>query len=469
MANQYMPRRRVRLRGYGLKALEAPLTPSLSEIGIDKLRFTLTGTWAVVDYQAGRLHELVAINTASTGWFRQPHSNKNQHKLSMLQLQNSTLSEIAICIHNQRPGEATGLLRLEIGCNPTRTLHHLLAQKPATGNFIDWCDTLSPYEFFTESERHLRRSIDGNDNWLSNPEIFYGDLTEDCWPPYLNIFFSKLADLVSDLLLPTETSYFQHTNDQSIITGGGFRLTLQWPDIRLAECETYFERRTPTAMASMRAAAVRAITAFENAEIARYTGADRIDAISREGSAVSIRQNVSKSYLISIYAKDRGLVRFEVRKRKGLKYPSFDSPVHPTDTLKRRIQFQREAMPEMIGWESFLVLFAPTGQASAPLLCEFVDHVLRAGEALEYYDRELLNSLLTNGSVPRVGNGHTADKVLEKLTAQGILVRSKIRQRRDVYRRFQRLSVAPRYLPLVDAFSLRDVQPSPGSDGDGTE
>jgi len=457
MTGQYLPPKRLRQNGHGLRGLAPPLCPALPEIGIDKFGFNLDALWAPTSAAScnasGDFHDLIGTNTTETGWFCQPHRRNGNVTHQLLKRNTSTLSKFKIVVFDKRPDARAGAIKLQVYCNPTRTAHHLMSRLPSGADFKQWCTTLSPHEFFAQCDVAVPRSSDGNDNWISDPLMFYGDLQTDQWSPFLSLFSEKLASLITELLCPVHASQLENQAPDISIIGGGYRVSVLWGSAKIMACETYFERRTTTAMESMRSAAVRAITVLESAEIARYQGADRIDSIARQASSLSVRQEVSTRYQVALYAKQRGRIRFELRKKKAATFLNLPTASSAAEFLTHRMQFQRQEMPNVLEWSNFQPLFASTNAPTVPVLCQLIDYVLRAGEECGYRDRTLLNDLLTNGSVPRVGNGEGADATLSSLLARGVLVRSKIRPKRDVKLTQQRLSLSPRYMPLVDAFT----------------
>jgi hypothetical protein len=319
---------------------------------------------------------------------------------------------------------ASGLdarIDIEASINPMRTLGHLLDRVR-----LDDFATLAPGDFFAVQPvpTARARSLDGNDNMVSDPTRLGGSFEEErlrANAAYLSVFEDKLRTLLIEALCPRDAGYeYRRDGDDVVADDGATIVRLDWSRLTVSQCEVCWERTKTNAVATV-AGLASAVLAGARAASLRHDGLHQ----ERTGGAVTLKVPLipSGGVELAIYAKDEGRIRLEVRYKN-------DVPQSVRERVRRSAKgrlsawfdaFRKDALPR-VPWAEMHTI----DTISLPLSTEHILDLVEAVDARVGGDQKrrrfILEALLSTGGVTATGpEGLAPAAVLNAIGKDGFI------------------------------------------------
>lgn len=407
-----------------LRSFAVPLRPAEAEVGIDRMRIKVNGTWRCHSGRAEEYLDAVASFHPTLDWFS-PSKSVDRGVLKTRPHAQATVS-----IHRlevKRRDRGGGTIGAVIDCNPTRTLAHLLVAHGHHAAFVNAIAALEVGRFFAAVEG-VPRGLDGNDNVIADYDVAAAVLGPDPFAAFLPVFADQLQRLVMHLLAPYAGAEAATALDHPDIVMGGDQgpsdaasvtIRMRWGQASVPQVETYFERFHAVAPAVVRGAGHAVLTGLDEAIV--HAHIDR-QSFGRSADAFSIMARMQDKRELAIYAKLHDRIRFEVRKKRGFtRYPSSDA----SNRLIVMMNAERALLPGR-NWASVGRLFEEPDTPYFPDLLALIDHVSNACAPSAVEAKSIVRALLTDGGIQR----HQSNaRVIDQLVRLGVLQRVMIRHR----------------------------------------
>lgn len=434
-------RARQRDRNSSMIGFASDLSPTLEQVGVDRLMVSITGQWSSSAPNGRSLFDN-ALHFPEVPWFNRasytPSTRPNSVSLAMSRRSNT--STISKCEFKAWPlNGRSGQFKVGLSLNPTRTLAHLLArfgeggrEADQRGNegFASFLRSLPPSSFFLQAEPNcISPSLDGSDNWLPPTRQVADQVGRDFWPIFLQIYAYQVRSFCVSLLCMLPSSTVEETVDLIGLNGGSARL--DWSEIRVPQIECYIERYHRDAIATVRRGGWAVLSADHSAELRAYSG----DAtFTRENDRFAIGLTISDRYKLAMYAKRADRIRFEVRRIGKGNYSDLRPATTPTMRMLDIIEHERAQLLTRVGWSDVGELLAGPDHPQLHDLAELIEQVASAVDSDAAIMSAVLKALLLEGALSEGSANHNC---IQRLVRQGVLERARVR-RRDINNRSTR-------------------------------
>jgi len=328
--------------------------------------------------------------------------------------------------------------------NPTRTLAHLLHS--LSSDVIDHAKALpeierldyvlariSPEDFFRAVEG-VPLGYDRNDNWLENPKEARRILG-----PYENqfprIMFCQYCDFIHDLLGAQEVLTSDDGQRCRLPVNGG-HFIVDWSGLKVPQIETYIDRYHQNASIMVQRGGMAAIAGDHSTEI-RTVFSDT--TMERNERSIRVLSKLSDKYSLSVYAKAKGCIRFEVSRNKKGDYSSIKGIDDPADRFVGIIDMERQKFVAALNWQAVFDLFSGSDAYDRTHFRDFLE-VIHAAFDLDHIaeiERDslaqnrrtafaLIDKFMTEGGISQ---SDLSPAIRKKLLDGGVIQRQKIRAR----------------------------------------
>lgn len=403
------------------------LSPSLCEVGVDRLDVSVSGRWissrSLTEFFSNRL-QLV-----ENGWLNTPVEREGSLTVELSQLparNSSTLSAWKLRVTG-RAG-AGGIIRVKIGANPTRTLHHLLitlgsVEESTLPEWLDMLRELGPLDFFSKGElpNGSGQSLDGSDNFIPDGALGRGVVQIGFWRSYLGIFCDQLRGLC-DLILRDDGATPQEglRSDE--------RLEVDWAHVLVPQIECYFERYHRSAEWAVRQGCWHLLAADHSATIHTYAGNW---SAARDNRRFAATLPLRRGNWLAIYAKLSDRMRFERRRHGRGSYAHLPSHGESSARLMAILELERQTLIDRIRWETIGEIFSGPDEVSVPDFLLLVEQVEAASQGSAATMGHLLRSLIFDGAVvvPQTDAPPDLGRAVRDLQARGVIDRARVRPR----------------------------------------
>lgn len=406
---------------------EQGLSPALHEVGVDRMDISVSGRWSsprsMTEFFSNRLQ------IVENRWLNVPVAREGATTVELTQRSSqntSTISNLSIRV-SARAGQI-GSIKIKIGLNPTRTLHHLLAyfeqgEGEADGPLLDRLSLLSPLEFFSKSSRatEMAVSLDGGDNFLPDVSLARRLVHVDFWPTYLEVFCEQLRRLCELILSETGAALDEGLSSNE-------RLELDWAEVRVPQIECYFERYHRSAVWAVRQGCWHLLAADHSATVRSYEG--DWSAV-RDNRRFAASLPLTSGCHLAIYAKLHDRLRFERRRNGRGNYIRLARNRTGMARLLAIIQMERQSLIDGVRWGEIGEIFSGPDEAAVPDFLLLIEQVEAASRGNAATFGHLLKSLIIEGAVVRPRAGPTLDLggPIRELQERGVIDRARIRPR----------------------------------------
>lgn len=405
------------------------LVPTLPEVGVDKVRLSVSGSWQATSGNGVGLFEN-ALHLAGVNWFnaRQltPSGRPNRATAELSQRHNrSTIGECNVVVRSVDRNRGT--IGIELSVNPTRTLAHLLARSDVPDGEQDFWGAivdLPPVVFFERAETGtIPPSLDnGRDNWLPPSRVMRERIGRDVWERFLPIFCDQVRQFCNLLLteFPVATA---NEPDNVMLTPAG-RVSVAWGGVRVSTIECYFERFHSQAVAATRWGGHALLAADHSVEFWRYI--PEASSFHREMDRFSIGVKLTDRTRLAIYAKRRDRLRFEVRRIGKGDYSRLSSPA---DGHGRMVDIMNQERANLIGavqWGAVGKMLAGPDYPTVHDTGELIDQICAAARGEAPVIAATLKALLLEGAVSET---NAPQQVIQQLLRRGVVEHVRIRRR----------------------------------------
>lgn len=474
---------RARNRGrMGLQRFNTDLCPSLHEMAVDRVRLKVSGRWAARGPRSEMLNRfqdyLQYIGTADPVFERVGTRGRR----SFLTIRKTAPLTLRGNITLVRDLDAPNNLFVNLDVNPTRTLEHLLQQYGHRRDFAVAVAEMLPVEFFQRSPAP-RIASGGSENFISYVSLARLRLGNDIFGSFLPIYVGQLRAWVEQTLFWGEYHHlFRHTNgvteiatyfgDPSEARPEDFVVRLDWSQVSLNLTEVYFERHHGQAHLAVERLARSSLAGLRDVHVRRYDNdpdeletadaddgeqgmplaAGVLDHVRRAHGELSVSGKLTSDRRYTIYAKNDGRLRFEL-KYDGLPLAhDFPTDVDPSTPLISRLEAARQAAMSDMRWANVGAYCTELPRSAPDAMADLIEAVDGAvGDEPTISTASIIRELLTSG-------GLTEDAellprpVLERLERRGVVEHRPMRNRgaRGSGRRYL---LAPAYLALREALS----------------
>lgn len=297
-------------RRTGLRPFSPLMAPLMWEVWIDKLRLSLRGNWVGGQSRYAEYRDFVALRDPRVSWIGTiSRTDRVLTVKSEKANRHVTFSDLEIRVN------AGGSIFVELLCNPTRTLAHLMHGFTGADGFVDWLTQASPAEFFRQRDG-VPLAFGGTDNWIADFKRVKTLLGESPFDTFLPIFCRQLWAVVALHLAPDPDAQITFLPNAAGVRMRGDRIEVDFRghDFNVREIETYIERYHPRASAVVRGAADRCLMEYPDAYVSTY-----LPEFEREGRTLAFKLPITRERKVKVYAKRSHRIRFEVsyRERRG--------------------------------------------------------------------------------------------------------------------------------------------------------
>jgi hypothetical protein len=407
----------------------------------------IDGSWRVAAAAStGEYLDFVSARDEAAPWFLRPNRTSDRVVLQTPKggAPNSTFGGLRIETRLQR-GRRGGSLDVSATCNPTRTLAHLLSRFPNDETFRNVVGSLEAVEFFGSAD-DVPRSLDGNDNFISDYDAARRALGRDIFSAFLPIYFQKFQTVIARFVAPDLDTTVTDEGGAAVISSHDGEVRLDWHEARAGQVEGYFERFHSQAVQMVRNAGQ---TLLAGADVASIRQHFRNVSYERDGDLFSITIPLPNEAQAACYAKLADRLRFEVR-RSARRY---------SEVVRRATQrplaianLERENVVHAGRWSAFGELLT---EHDLPILGDLLQLVSRVVEACLDAGSDpipVLSSILTDGGL--IGSDENSE-VVASLERSGVLSRFTVRRRDRALPRRYMLTADYRqaYDTVISAFS----------------
>ena len=416
------------------------MAPQLREIGIDRLFLTVKGTWRADPRRFSGADYLEAVGTNRyEPWFRGPSPGPTR---IVLNPRTPLRATIGLTVKVRRQGHA-GDLSVEIRCNPTRTLAHLLQLYGSAVDFPSVISALHPHDFFARAT-DVSRSLDGGDNWISDISLLHAVLGDEPFDAFLPIFFTQLQRLIVSIVSPSDDPEVSDDHGDMELIAPGCRVRVAWSTVSAPQIETYFERYHGDAQAAVRRAALTALSALDDAWISRHP---YVSGFERDRDLFSVISSLPYERKLAIYAKAPERVRCEIRRYKGRGQYHNNEHGSSIGRLLNIASGERDFLLTAAAWDRVGSLFA---DLDSPMLEDLVRLATFVADVCTGVDAEaghLMRMLLVDAGLTRDRNNAPLVDALEN---KGVVRRINVRDRERKDRVDRRYVLTPDFLALIE-------------------
>jgi len=424
--NRPLPPARERNRG-GVRWLDWSVPPAPEEGLIDRTKVRIRGTVFASNEAELRAYAHSLTDSVLVGPRFFGSVSRSANGSFILSILNGWSVAGRVELRPRAAGVGSFLLRLDL--NPTRTLAHLLERYPAGEWPLFW-----GLDFFrVEDEAPATATLDRRDNFIQDFSQVGGTAYASrarSLSRYLEIYERALARLVQDLFCPPAADQrVTYENSRIVAEGDGRRVEIEWGSLSLLQCECYWERASPSALAFVRHVADRLLGAARAVSVNAYELDGRL-RLEREEGALSVAIGQGRgSTTLAIYAKAHDRVRFEVRYYDG------DIPQSVRNAggtglyrLSNMLAAVRADAAHRIRWDGLREALEVWEREPRPLdLIELAESVRAATHALPEAFRPTLEALLLTGGVSASdGAGGCPHAVVAQLAAAGVVERIRL-------------------------------------------
>lgn len=432
-------------RGSGLRSFNPPLVPSLNEVWIDKLWFTLKGRWIGDTAAFQRYREYLTEIDPEVTWMRVPESNTDCLELETRANTGLTLAEYKISIHRDRR------IKAKFKTNPSLTLAHLLHTLPNSENFAAQIAEMPATAFFAKHRYHVRNAFGGSANWIENVPLLRSSLGDDPFGAFMPLFIEKVFELLATHIAPGIDGHFVLTADgtEFVHSGDGLEVRLFTEQFQINEIETYIERYHSRAVAMVRQSAERSLVRVPQIEVSAHPTRMSFEFDADQLSMVLPLPNEAK---LAIYAKWSNRIRIELRRRRRSRSTSRAGESGPIDrSVAGAILRERQRLLQSCDWRRVGELIHEGG---TPTLGDFLVFQRTLSEIAMKHDQpfaELHEALVAKGGIDRIDDESTAQNaMIDELVQSRILEHVSIRKRKPRQAPY-RLSLTNTYADICRA------------------
>lgn len=412
-------------RGSGLRSFNPPLVPSLNEVWIDKLWFTLKGRWVGDAAAFQRYREYLTEIDPEITWMRVPESNTDCLELVTRANTGLTLAEYKISIYRDRRISA------KFKTNPSLTLAHLLHTFPDPESFAAQIAGLPATDFFSEHRYHVRKAFGGSANWIENVPLLRASLGDDPFSAFMPVFIAKIFELLATHIAPGIDWHFALTADgtEFVHSGDGLEVRLFTEQFQINEIETYIERYHSRAVALVRQAAERSLVRVPQIEVSAHPTRMSFEFDADQLSMVLPLPNEAK---LAIYAKWNNRIRIELRRRRRSRSTSRAGENGPVDrSMAGAIMRERQRFLQSCDWPRVGALIHEGG---SPALGDFLAFQRTLSEVATKHGQpfwELCEALVVRGGIDRLDDDNDArNAMIDELVQCRILEHVSVRKRK---------------------------------------
>lgn len=436
-----------------LPPLTNPLEPGLSEVGVDRLEIGIGGRWRVLGSRHSQMQslqdyaDLLEFPIDCADWFRRPEWRYNIRTLQTRTPSASTLGIMAVKLRGS-PGATEGALSISITTNPTRTLAHLLAEHGSRSNFCEHISAFPPSQFFAPTQEHIERAFGTPDNWFPDFNLLRDQMGQDPFARFLPIFVGQIQQFVLGILRPRlETPTFDDGTD-IVIRDPDIEVRLDWGHVKVPQIETYFERHFSQAVGAVRSAATVALADLNRTRVSRYS-VQTSHWVERQDDCLVIGTPLTDRHALTVYAKSKSRIRFEVKRLKKGDYSGLARPSSPTDWLLDILNLERRNLLAQVRWQAVAQMFHEPDRPILGDLSRLCQQVAQACMEDGVEVGPVLGRLLEDGGLLRSGLDNIPADLIARLCEMGVLKRTTVR-RRDIGSNLQRLSLNPEFRVLIE-------------------
>lgn len=428
---------RHRARDGSLLGFSRELNPAELEWQVDKLSISVNGSWRTPSAEEFFREQ---IGLPSVDWFTSPTLERGNLTISTVKREKSSLGHLKLSITKLR--EQAGDMKLLIDCNPTRTLAHILAEAPANVDLVEHLQSLDILDFFSlANPSNIEQSLDGKTNWLKSPRAVRRRLDGNINHIFLPIFVAKLKTLIARLLGVTSRD---EGGDQVMTYEQGATARFAWGQVRVPQIESYFERHHSSAVAAVRRASMKILSADHTNAVTMYNGNPQFE---REEDCFKLALPIMEPRKLVIYAKTKTRIRFEVRRDKKGRYGRLPPTLAPMDRLLHIIDLERREAERVCNWTDIGGLFDDTDSPSFSHLTDFLATVAGICAETNASVENVIKLLLIEGSISRSPQSPIPIETVSALEAAGVVKRTRVRTR-DLRHATARHALAERHHDL---------------------
>lgn len=424
--------------------------PSFDETGIDRLQVRVKGVCRASAQGASAREYRLLLATAhpDLDWLRTPATSFRETKVGTRTSISATIGFEVLA--RDTDGQHVALT-INHACNPTRTLAHLLHRFRGVDDIAGRLAQIGPVDFFT-SDDGLPLSLDHQTNWLSDIDLAHQAFGADIFSGFLPIYVEQLRALTVLIVSPDMLCEAVEDGGEDVLRSDAYEVRLDWRHASAPQCETYFERHHGSAQSVVRAAAQNVLTKLDHATVRHHLYEAGFE---RRGDLFSMRCKLPQNRDLSIYAKDRRRLRFEVKRNKSGRYPT---TVHPGSSgrLLTILTSERDGLLGALQWRVVGDLLAEHGVPLVGDLTSLATLTATACATSGANFGEVLTSLISDGGISETENN---TQLIANLADSGVIERVTLRLRDHPLpkRRALRGPYLAAFEAVLDALSTSDI------------
>jgi hypothetical protein len=414
---------------------------------VDRLIVQVAGTWSAASRETADNYLCNILYDPDIAWLRLPQAVAGQHvSVRSRSGTHCTFKEIKGSVRRERGG-AAGSIKLAFTCNPTRTLHHLLARSGDLDGFADVISLMSDTDFFALAPASdIPLALNRRDNWLPDIDRARSLLGPNVFSTFLPIFVQQLQRFAMRLVRPALGDTMTVEGAATVAASEDVRASLDWAHLKVPQIESYIERYHGTAIIAVRTAAQNVLTAYPDVDVTRY---DKIVGLQRDIDRFSIKIKPRDGRQVSVYAKWQDRLRFEVRRVTVGRYPRSAPIDTPEARLLQIIEHERTHAAVEMDWQYLGMMFDQPETAYLGDLINFVARVSDICAEAGLPARPIMTALVGEGGYTETSSG-VPPEVTRLLKASALIRQVRVRNYR-ARGAAVRYSLAPPYTDLRHA------------------
>ena len=437
--------------------------PALGQVFIDRMQLTVKGTWAAPNDVSANEWLIQSVSHPECRWLTQISPSQKSTNYKTLASAETTLKNLRLNFYDVHQGR--GNFKIGVDLNPTRTTAHLLKALPEdaeeeasviTDDRIDhFFAHMSAAEFFGSVDGVLGAqggvpvTLDGNDNWIGNPKRAASILGpyQDRFP---RLVFLKFRSFINQLL-GTEGAQAGNGGTDFLEANGG-HFTVDWGGLHVPQIETYFDVAHPKAVVAVQRGGMTALAGDHSTAV-------RLVTLERHDRAVRVLSSLARPYSLSVYAKARNCIRFEVARNGKGDYRSIGRHDNPADRFAGIVRHEREQFLRRVRWEAEFDLYSGPDQYNRFDLRDLLEAIWRAVGSNMAETFGLIDKLIIQGGVC---DSDMRSVVRTRLLRAGIIQQQKIRPR-EINGKGRRYILKPPYRDIVLDLQLPKTATKPAT------